>query len=164
MGDIAQYNSLGLNNVGKLFINPNIAQVYEEEEQLERDLQSLIKKYRDSKKFFTRFNEDLSCVLGSALQSYETNRLTGASISSETFQSGIKNIIPEGHIFKAFPIEQRHKNAVKIFEQMKVNPVCEEILNIIGDQIHYAVRAKIVTYPENVFAVWVCVGVHYIEI
>ena len=138
--------------------------VFDEEERLEGDVKTLLKKYRDSRKLFTRFNDELACVLASALQSYEIGKLTGASISSESFQAGIKNLVPDGHTFKAFPVQVNHKNPVSIFSLISTNPVGEEILNTIGDQINFSVRAKIVQYPEDVAAVWVIVGVHFIEI
>ena len=163
MGDLSGYTLLGHQNISRLLVTSN-ADTYDEEESIEKDIKTLIKKYRDAKKLFTRFNDELSCVLSSALQCYEINKTTGSSINSDSFQSGIKNMIPDGHIFKAFPIQQTHKNPISIFEVIRSNAVGEEILNILGDQINYAVRVKIVTFPENIFAVWIIIGVHYIEI
>lgn len=163
MGDLLPYSTmLGLNNVQRLLSSPG--ESYEEEEALENDIKTLIKKHRDAKNYYTRFHDDLSCVLGSALNCYEINKVTGASIDSATFQQGVKNLIPDGHIFKAIPIQLNHKNPVAIFETIRSNPLGEEIINIIGDQISYAVRVKIVSYPENIFATWVMLGVHFIDI
>lgn len=163
MGDLSGYSILGNQNVGKLLMG-KAGDVFEEEEALEAEFKTLIKKYREAKKLFTRFNDELSFVLASALQCYELNKLTGANVSSDSFQSAIKNVIPDGHVFKAFPIQQTHKNSVKMFETIRMNGVAEDILNTLGDQINFAVRVKIVPYPEDIFALWVIVGVHYVEI
>lgn len=164
MGDLTQYSMLGNPNLGRLYISPSSVNIFEDEEKLEADIKTLLKKYRDERKLFTRFNDDLSCVLTSALQSYEVGRVTGSSVSSESFQAGIKNIIPDGHVFKAFPIQVNHKNPVGMFSLVTNNPVGEEILSMIGDQIAYGVRVKVVQYPEDVCAVWLIIGIQYIEI
>lgn len=164
MGDLAQYAVLANHNLSRLYVSPNAALVFDEEERLEADVKRLLKKYRNDRKLFTRFNDELACVLSSALQSYEIGKLTGASVSAESFQAGVKNLVPDGHTFKAFPVQVNHKNPVAIFALLTTNPVGEEILNTVGDQISFSVRAKIVQYPEDVAAVWLIVGVHYIEI
>jgi len=163
MGDLSSYSILGNQNIGRLLVG-KADDVFEEEEALEAEFKSLIKKYRDAKKLFTRFNDELSFVLASALQCYELNKLTGASVNSDSFQAAIKNVIPDGHVFKAFPIQQTHKNSVKMFETIRSNAVAEDILNTLGDQINFAVRVKIVQFPEDIFALWVIFGVHFVEV
>jgi hypothetical protein len=51
-----------------------------------------------------------------------------------------------------------------MFKTMEKNAVCEEILGARGDLVHYAIRVKIVPYPEDVYAVWVIIGVRYLEV
>ena len=43
-------------------------------------------------------------MLSTALANYEYERVGGGSFASKEFQEGIKNYVPEGHTFKAFPI------------------------------------------------------------
>lgn len=164
MGDLSQYSMMANHNLSRLYVSPSAATVFDEEERLESDIKSLLKKYRTTRKLFTRFDDELACVLSSALQSYEIGKLTGASVSSESFQAGVKNLVPDGHTFKAFPVQVNHKNPVAIFELLATNPVGEEIINTIGDQISFSIRSKIVQYPEDIAAVWVIVGVHFVEI
>jgi hypothetical protein len=33
-----------------------------------------------------------------------------------------------------------------------------------GDNVHFAVRTKIVTYPENIFVLWLSIGVRYYKL
>lgn len=164
MADLSQYSVMGNPNLNRLYLSPESISVFEEEERLEADLKHLLKKHRDSKKFFTRFDDNLACVLATALQSYEVGKLTGASVSSESFQAGIKNLVPEGHLFKACPLQVNHKNPVSIFALLSSNPAGDEIMNTIGDAIAFSIRVKIVQYPEDVCAVWTILGVHFIEI
>lgn len=164
MGDLSPYTSMANHNLARMYVSPNSSLGFDEEERLETDIKTLLKKHRTTRKLFTRFDDELACVLASALQSYEIGKLTGASVSSESFQAGVKNLVPDGHTFKAFPVQVNHKNPVAIFELLATNPVGDDILNTIGDQISFSVRAKIVQYPEDVAAVWVIVGVHFVEI
>jgi hypothetical protein len=39
--------------------------------------------------------------------------------------------------------------------------MCETIISTTGDSVFFAVRAKVVAYPENVFAVWISIAVRY---
>ena len=47
---------------------------------------------------------------------------------------------------------------------MRRNPNCEEIVKANGDQVHFCMRSKIVNYFEDVFAVWVVIGIRYIPV
>lgn len=164
MGDLSTYSSMSNHNLSRLYVSPNAALVFDEEERLEADLKSLLKKHRTGRKLITRFDDELACVLSTALQSYEIGKLTGAAVSSDSFQAGVKNLVPDGHTFKAFPVQVNHKNPVSIFGLMQANPVGDEIINTIGDQIAFSIRVKIVQYPEDVVAVWAIIGTHFIEI
>lgn len=59
---------------------------------------------RDSALNLTKFDEQMEYILDSALSSYELERLTGQTFGNEEFSEAIKNIVPDGHTFKAFPI------------------------------------------------------------
>jgi centrosomal protein CEP76 len=41
------------------------------------------------------------------------------------------------------------------------NKIGQEIMMTRGDSIKHAIRVKIVTYPENVCAIWVMFAVRY---
>ena len=164
MGDLEPYTKMLSNtNISSLMM-PDLAKHIEDEEELERDIKSLLKKYRDAMKYHTRFSDNLTSILGTALSCYELNKSTGNMIESESFKSAIKSSIPEGHVFKAFPLQTNHKNAVSFFELIRNDPTGEQIVSAVGDQLCFAVRAKVVPFPEGISAVWVIVGVHYVQI
>lgn len=164
MGDLTEYTKMLANaNISSLLMS-DLAKCLEDEEELERDIKTLLKKYRDAMKYHTRFSDTLTSILGTALTCYELNKSTGNTIESESFKSAIKSSIPEGHIFKAFPLQTNHKNPVSFMELIRNDPTGEQIVSAVGDQLTFAVRAKVVAFPEGVTAVWVIVAVHYVEV
>ena len=46
----------------------------------------------------------LSYVLSTAVNNYEMDKLGGQGFAEADFQEGVKNLVPDGHIFQAFPI------------------------------------------------------------
>ena len=109
----------------------------------------------------TSWDDNLSYILNPALTSYETERLTGFSVGNEEFDQAIKLAIPDGHTFKAFPIQFIHKNARKAFISCLKSPICEEILCCRGDQVKLALRVRVFTYPESAIATWVMFACRY---
>ena len=128
---------------------------------LERQLRSLTVLHRQDIGLNTQWDEQLSYVLSPALASYETERVTGVSVGNEEFDQAIKLAIPDGHSFKAFPIQFTHKNARKAFAACLRSPIGEEIVACRGDQVKLALRCKVVTYPEATLAVWVMFACRY---
>ncbi len=99
--------------------------------------------------------------MSSALTNYEFERVSGVTFANEEFQAGVKNHVPEGHTFKALPVQFTHFDSERMMHHIYNNKVGKDILTARGDQIKHAVRVKIVSYPENVCAVWVMVAVRY---
>ena len=63
----------------------------------------------------TVWNDELCYLLTPALSAYETERCVGVSAGNEEFQEAIRNVVPEGHTFKGFPIQFVHRHARKAF-------------------------------------------------
>lgn len=74
----------------------------------------------------TKFDEKLSYVLTTALANYEHEKLSGGqTFGTEEFQAAIRNLVPDNHTFKAFPIQFTSKDIRKIITTLKnttVNP------------------------------------------
>lgn len=100
-------------------------------------------------------------MLSPALYNYELERLASLTFASNEFKSSIKNYVPEGHTFKAFPIQFNHFDVNKMVLALFKNKVAFEIITARGDSMHHGVRVKIVPYPENICAVWVIVAIRY---
>jgi centrosomal protein CEP76 len=88
--------------------------------------------------------------------------IAGTTFANEEFQASIKNYVPEGHSFKAFPIQFKHTDTELMIHHVFQNKVGKDIVMLRGgDQIKHALRVKIVVYPENVIAVWLIIAVRF---
>jgi len=128
---------------------------------LERQLRLLITNHRNEIGLATHWDDHLGYVLSPALASYELERVSGLSVGNEEFDQAVKLSIPEGHSFKAFPIQFLHRNARKVFAACMKASVAEEILTCRGDQVKLALRVKVIAYPENSVATWVMLACRY---
>ena len=109
----------------------------------------------------THWDNQLSYILTSALASYEMERVGGVTFANDEFQQAVKNHVPDGHTFKAFPVQFTHFDTDRMIHHFFNNKVGKDVLLSRGDQIKHAVRVKIVPYPENIFAIWVMIAVRY---
>ena len=96
-----------------------------------------------------------------ALEAYEYERLTGVTFGNAEFQQAVKRAVPAGHTFKGFPISFQSEDADHAFETLAAQPVAADILDTHGDEVLFAIRARIVPYPEGRSAVWVMIAVKF---
>jgi len=109
----------------------------------------------------TQFDDFLGYMLSPALANYELERTCGLTYGNDEFSSGIAKIVPDGHIFKAFSMQVQGMDTAKIFAGIMQNKTGREILDTKGDTIRFAVRTKVVIYPEDIAAVWTLLAVRY---
>ena len=128
---------------------------------LERQIKSLVTLHRKDIGLHTSWDDHLSYILSPALASYEMERVTGISVGNEEFDQAIKLAIPEGHSFKAFPIQFIHRNSRKAFNSCLKSPVCEEIIKCRGDNVKLALRVRVFAYPESTIASWLMLACRY---
>lgn len=134
----------------------------EEEKALEKALKIKINGLRFSECGLKwKWDNQLEYMLSTALFNYEMERLASLTFASKEFESSIKHYVPEGHTFKAFPIQFNHFDINKMILSLFKNKVAYEIITAKGDSINHAARVKIVPYPEKVCAVWVIIAVRY---
>jgi centrosomal protein CEP76 len=125
-------------------------------EQILRDKMAAVR--RNEHHLSTTWDNQLSYLLSTALANYEYERVGGGSFAAEEFQHGIKNYVPEGHTFKAFPIQFTHFETDRMISHIYQNKTGAEVFLARGDQVRHAIRVKIAQYPENVSAVWVMIA------
>lgn len=125
-------------------------------EQILRDKMAAVR--RNEHHLSTTWDTQLSYLLSTALANYEYERVGGGSFAAEEFQHGIKNYVPEGHTFKAFPIQFTHFETDRMISHIYQNKTGAEVFLARGDQVRHAIRVKIAQYPENVSAVWVMIA------
>lgn len=130
---------------------PTDLDTVEEEKALEKALKSRISSLRfDEVGLKSKYDKQLEYILSPALFNYELERLASMTLASAEFKSSIKNYVPEGHTFKAFPIQFNPFDINRMVVSLLKNPVAFSILTTKGDQVHHAVRVKIFSYPDNV--------------
>ena len=79
--------------------------VSDKEKRLESELREKVGGMRKQEfNLNTQWDAQLSYLLSTALSNYEYERVGGGSFAAQEFQQGIKNYVPDGHTFKAFPI------------------------------------------------------------
>ena len=88
-------------------------------------------------------------------------RLAGVPFGNEEFQQSIKRNVPEGHTFRGCPIVVNQRSPTRIMESFRRAQIATDILGTRGDQVHFALRVRIFTYPEDVCAVWVMLAVKF---
>ena len=133
-----------------------------EEKAIENILKEKIGSVRiNDEHITTSWDNHLSYLLSTALLNYELERLGGVTFANEEFQSSIKNYVPEGHVFKALPVQFTHFDTERMIHHIYNNKIGKEVMLARGDQMKHAVRVKIVPYPENVCAVWVMIACRF---
>ena len=53
---------------------------------------------------------------------------------------------------------------IEIIETLKNNQKCREIMLSRGDSLAFAVKCKLVLFPENIFALWISIAVRYFRV
>jgi centrosomal protein CEP76 len=121
----------------------------------------LINEYRAKLKLSYNYDDILATLLSTALSNYEIERVTGSTFCEEEFQFAIKNYIPPKHTFKAFPIQLTTLDPKEILAQLLEQQKAKEILQTKGESLFFAIRTKLVIFPDNIFALWLSLAVRY---
>jgi centrosomal protein CEP76 len=136
--------------------------VGQEEKLIEQLLKEKISSVRhNDERLPTSWDNHLGYLLSTALANYELERLGGVTFANEEFQSSIKSYVPEGHTFKALPIQFTHFDTERMLHHLYQNKIGKDIILARGDQLRHAIRVKIVCYPENVCAIWVMIATRF---
>ena len=132
---------------------------------MELDLKLKITEYKHFSNFsLNRFNDDLGHLLGSILTKYEVSQSSGGKVDSSELISTLRNHVEDDFIFKAFPIQLKTLSCDVIFDKIKTNPTGRNVLDSKGDQLNFAIRVKVVPFPEDIYVVWVILAAYYIEV
>ena len=132
-----------------------------EELRVENELKNLIIGYRERMDLLTHWDDDLAYLLSPALVNYELDRIGSVTFGNEEFQQSIKRYVPEGHTFKAFPSQFLHLKINEMMSSICKSSIAVDILQTRGDTVRFALRLKIIPYPEEICAVWIMLAVRY---
>ena len=107
------------------------------------------------------FDEKLSHLITPALVNYEMERISNITYGNEEFKASVKNYVPEGYTFKAYPFQVNELDTEKIFAMIMTSEIGKDILNTRGDNVTFAVRCKVYPYPQNIYSVWMMIATKY---
>lgn len=86
----------------------------------------------------------------------------GQITANSFFQQSIKRAVPNGSSFRAFPIMFTHRNSEKVMKSLLASPAASKIIKTKGKSVKFALRVRVVAYPEDVVACWIMLAVtHY---
>lgn len=149
----------------KYSITPILETIEVNKYQIENDIESIIKKrivnYRKSLEMKSVFDEKLSHLITPALVNYEMERISNITYGNEEFKASVKNYVPEGYTFKAYPFQVNELDTEKIFAMIMTSEIGKDILNTRGDNVTFAVRCKVYPYPQNIYSVWMMIATKY---
>jgi centrosomal protein CEP76 len=131
------------------------------EAEMELKLREHLTAYRNRLDLMSIWDNDLSYLLSPALYNYELERVGSVTFGRDEFQQSIKNHVPQGHTFKAYPAQFAHNDCTKITASLTQAAVAQDILSTRGDTVRFALRIKVVSYPEDRLAVWLMLAVRY---
>lgn len=94
-----------------------------EELKMEMRIKRDLTFYREDLELGTKFDEQIAYVLSTALTNYESERVSGQTYATDEFQSAIRTLVPDEHVFKAFPIQFKSKDFDEIWRALKAAPV-----------------------------------------
>lgn len=130
-------------------------------EDIECSLTTLITDYRDELELPTKWDNQLSAIIGSALDLYEAEDLYDVMPSKELFQQAVRLHVLDGHTFKAAPVRFFTRSAKTIMSSLKQRTVSDQIMRTRGDNAHHALYVKVYTYAEDVVTVWVMLACRF---
>ena len=88
-------------------------------ESVESALTQLITDYRRELDLTTKWDEQLSSILGSAIDLYEASDLYAITPSMGHFQQAVRHHVPDGHTFKAAPVRLFTRDVKCIMAHLK---------------------------------------------
>ncbi len=109
----------------------------------------------------TVFDDSLGHMLSPALCNYEFDRLCGVTFGNDEFKTAITQAVPDGHTFKAFPIQMQGVDPSRIMSGLLQAKVGRDILDTKGDTVRFSLRVKVTAYPEDSVATWTILAVRY---
>ena len=136
----------------------------------ESKLKRMIRDYRSSINnkgnlmLGTTWDDCFAYLHSPAIANYEVERICGKTFGSEDFKNAIAHYIPEGHTYKAFPVQIQTLDEERLMSIYYNSKEARDILDTKGDSIKFALRVKIICYAEDFYAVLCVIAVQYREV
>lgn len=146
---------------------PNAPLLYEPlhlielERGLEFRLRAAVTAHRDSIGVQTVFDDNLSYVLSQALILYERQKVLCREEEFSVFAQSVKGTVGPGMTFKGIPINATNEDEGNILRLVLESEAGVRILDTVGEDVKFGIRAKIFTFPEGVRSVWILLAAAY---
>mmetsp|Transcript_76645 Transcript_76645/g.248081 ORF Transcript_76645/g.248081 Transcript_76645/m.248081 type:complete len:270 (-) Transcript_76645:228-1037(-) len=124
------------------------------EESIEHRLAGILQAHREAAGLSTRFDDHLSQLLQVALVNCELERATGVAGSS-TFEDIMRRYCDAEEVLQAVPVQFNHLKVSHYWPMLSDRPTVRTLLAAPAASTAFALRARVVPYPEGVVAVWV---------
>lgn len=124
------------------------------EESIEHRLAGILQAHREAAGLSTRFDDHLSQLLQVALVNCELERATGVAGSS-TFEDIMRRYCGAEEVLQAVPVQFNHLKVSQYWPMLSDRPTVRTLLAAPAASTAFALRARVVPYPEGVVAVWV---------
>lgn len=125
------------------------------EEVIERRLSEAVRVHRNFVGVQTKWDSHMSYLLHVALANYELERIGGPS-QSDLFENLIRRICVPSEVFRAIPAQFDHLRLELYWPALRSRS--EDLLSLPASAT-FALRAKVIPYPEGITACWVLLGV-----
>eukprot|EP00927_Polykrikos_kofoidii_P060912 TRINITY_DN55811_c0_g1_i1.p1 TRINITY_DN55811_c0_g1~~TRINITY_DN55811_c0_g1_i1.p1 ORF type:complete len:663 (+),score=82.83 TRINITY_DN55811_c0_g1_i1:100-2088(+) len=130
------------------------------EEVIERRLAGLTRSHREAAGLQTFFDDHLSQLLHMALVNCELERTAGSSAQqSEQFAEVVRRVCNADEVFRAVPAQFNHLRVSLFWPALTARAGVREALATVAGPPAFALRVRVVPYPENTVATWVLLGV-----
>eukprot|EP00929_Paragymnodinium_shiwhaense_P111898 TRINITY_DN80172_c0_g1_i1.p1 TRINITY_DN80172_c0_g1~~TRINITY_DN80172_c0_g1_i1.p1 ORF type:complete len:666 (-),score=123.53 TRINITY_DN80172_c0_g1_i1:91-2088(-) len=140
----------------KLWALPMDAEVIEE--TIEQRLLVAMRSHREALGLGTAVDEHLAQLMHLALVDLEAQRIGNAGTESY-FADVVQRVCAAGEVFRAIPVQFNHLRLSLFWPTLSERSEVREALALSAGPIAFAVRARVVLYPEGVVAAWVLFAV-----
>ncbi|CAE8632165.1 unnamed protein product, partial [Polarella glacialis] len=123
------------------------------EEAIEQRVASSVRSHREASGFTTVFHSHIAQLLQVALANCELERVWGTSQAC-VFESLAKRVCGAGEVLRAVPVQFNHLKVSLFWPALSDKTAVREVL-AAPPATAFAVRAKVVQYPEGAVAAWV---------
>jgi centrosomal protein CEP76 len=106
----------------------------------------------------TVWSDDFGYILGPALSSYESERVTGQTYGNDEFQQAIKRTVPHNCVFKGVPFQFTSLNPSIVFASLLNSRALVDLLTSDGSDLRFGIRVKVIVYPEDYVACWLMIA------
>ncbi|CAL8097152.1 unnamed protein product [Calicophoron daubneyi] len=162
ISSVVAYSALPL-----VALNPPYHKACELSDQVEIELRTFSSEWRSQRVKQSAdtwfWDRQLSQALTPVLAGFEADQLRPPAelpedtldIEPQVNMLPLRQYVPEGFTFKAYPIQLLHTNARRILSTCLRSRLCRDILSCQGDHVRLGLRVRCYSYAEEAIVTWV---------